>query len=249
MCSSDLRWFLVKVLSKYYIVSYFGHFLTVSSPGNACDVDVNMFWDGDGILWKLRLYCLDVDHFVQEEHYTCGVACTRMVLSYYGIDTSTYTDDYLWSYGIYLLYGTWYTHGTSGIPSYGREMVAATVIHFLEGTDYEDAYSMDMLYISDNNQTIFDTVTENNISCGYPVIAQIKISSSSFPFTYTTSGHFVVVSGIYTDAEGTVRVVICDPHYNTEPGIASVYSVVDMPLNDFYPLATSIADTLIRHTD
>jgi|GEM_PF-6021545 len=53
----------------------------------------------------------------------------------------------------------------------------------------------------------------------------------------------------YTDAEGTVRVVICDPHYNTEPGTASVYSVVDMPLNDFYPLATSLADTLIRHSN
>ncbi len=258
------RWSFVKVRNKYYIVSYFGHYLSVETPNSSCDVDVNLYTESDGILWSLTFYCFDLGHIYQAEDYTCGVASARMVLSYFGVNTSNLTDDYLWRYGLYLIYGEWYTHdmpvfpddpsqidpSVTYRPEYGVEEVAKTIIHYLDNTNYSNAYSMSMLYLSPCNKTIFTEAIENNIEYGFPTISLIKIKPSAIPpFLYSTGGHFVVVIGLYRDPDGNYNVVIADPHKNTNPSTGTVYAFVEVPMDTFYELATKKAKTLIRHSN
>lgn len=133
-------------------------------------------------------------------------------------------------------------------PAYGVEQVAKTVIHFLEGIYYENSYSMNLLYFSPYSQTILTNAVIENIAEGYPMISLMKNSSATTEFHYTTTGHFLVIAGIYSDLSGNYRAVLVDPHYNTDPSVGMTNAIIDIAMDDFY-LLTNYAAALIRHTN
>ena len=256
------NWYILPVGEKFYITSFWDAFLTCDTPVSANgNVYASQSNTPEPVYWSLKLYMLDVEHIFQTEGYTCGVASARMTLSYFGVETSTFTDDYLWQYGLYLTHNQWYTHNMPVYPgpqyadpniqyrpAYGVEQVAKTVIHFLEGTYYENSYSMNLLYFSPYSQTILTNAVIENIAEGYPMISLMKNSSATTEFHYTTTGHFLVIAGIYSDLSGNYRAVLVDPHYNTDPSVGMTNAIIDIAMDDFY-LLTTYAAALIRHTN
>jgi len=59
----------------------------------------------------------------------------------------------------------------------------------------------------------------------------------------------VLVAGCYQDSIGNDRVVLVDSHFFSAPNTATADAVIDVPMNTFYSVATTLAATLIRHTN
>lgn len=78
----------------------------------------------------------------------------------------------------------------------------------------------------------------------------IKISSVTAPFTYTTSAHYVIVAGLYTNDSGVLTAVVVDPHYKSSPdyGTGKTYAIIEVPASTLYSLSTVISSTLIRNS-
>ena len=255
------RWTFVKVNGNYYVLSYFGAFLYSPSATGTCTVTARTYTEGDGRFWHLMFYMLDVEHVFQTENYTCGVATARMILSYLGVDTSDYTDEYLWSYGLYLTNNAWYTHempvdpgpelrdpNIQYRPSYGIEQVTKTIIQLLKNTSYELSYSMSLIYFSEYSQATVVNAIKNNLSDGFIVGTHITNTLISNELIYTTTGHYLVIAGCYKDTNNSDRVILIDPHPNTNPVIGSANAIIDMAMDDFYPLMHH-AQALIRTTN
>ncbi|MBR0158915.1 MAG: C39 family peptidase [Clostridia bacterium] len=196
------RWSFVRVNEKYYIVSSMGHFLSVSSPGNPSDVEVNNCFYSDGILWKLSLYCLDVEHLIQQLPTSCGPSSARTVINYLGVDVTALTDTVIEEYG-----------ETVMNQSFQREQIPIVINHYAQISSYswheyddwtQDAYS-DISY---------------SLNQGMPVVLNNHINTTTDPFRYTAGGHYLVLIGTYSIFDGISTVnhfVLCDPHYNTAP--------------------------------
>ena len=230
------RWSFVKVNNKYYIVSYFGHFLSVPTTSYSCDVGVNLYYNNDGVLWNLQLYCLDVELYYQQVSNTCGPACIRMVLSYFGIDVSNYTDNQLKSIGLGLLPG--YQYGTGHIKLTIRDFWT------YQNLNYYLHISISPANLQTYTQQCFDCIND----FGMPPVALLHPVASVGAFTYTVDGHFVVICGTYYDKiNSNYRVVYLDPYTNPAlPGVGYNHNVYgDMPMSDFYNLVSYISSSAL----
>lgn len=83
---------------------------------------------------------------------------------------------------------------------------AAVMNEYLGSSKY-DYYSG-----GSTNQSNYESYIISSLQKGYPVIMHICVTSSNKSVVgYTTDGHYVVVTGIYTDSKGVRRLLINDP--------------------------------------
>lgn len=81
----------------------------------------------------------------------------------------------------------------------------------------------------------FYQIISLNIVAGHPVIIHIAVAVHDLYFDYTSSGHYVLVTGIYTNSDGIRRLVIVDPHYNAvTSGSDQTYAMIDIPFSSYY---------------
>ena len=67
------------------------------------------------------------------------------------------------------------------------------------------------------NQKAFENAVIKSIAAGYPVIALVKINSSTY-FKYKTNGHFTCLSGYKINADGTVQFRVTDSYKTGKNG-------------------------------
>ena len=257
------RWSFVKVNGKYYIVSYFGHFLTVDSPLDACDVDVNLYYESDGILWSLKQYCLDVAHRGQLDYSTCGPTCDWMVLNYLNVDVSNVglrdpnnmdpNDPYYNNFGVFGEYLKEIGHqASSNYGSYGCEQVCAALNYYLPNnyTNWMNPY-----YSSSVTLAEYTACISHNLTNGYPVILQIQTNSNdNLPFTNIIPNHFIVVIGLFSDANGVNKAIIADPYPTSDPSFVDLthsparnpaYAYMEINVSDLFTISTRLSHNMI----
>ena len=249
------RWSLVKVGSNYYIVSYFYHYLFAANPTGSCDLSVKLYSESDGRRWRLRLYMLDVEHRAQGDWTTCGATSVWMILNYKGVDLSdvgirnpAHVDanyqsnfpvksDYIYSRG----------RVASGLSAdgngFGCEQAGAALNYYLPGryTNWQHPYYTDSVTLSDYYNAI-----AFNIENDYPLVF-LCIMVASDSFTYTSTGHYVIVIGAYTDSNNVRRVVIADPYPTSDPNFAGnqAYAYIDITVSELWTITRRNSNNMI----
>ncbi len=137
---------------------------------------------------------LDVALHVQETSTTCGVASVKMVLDYLGIKNSSgsyYSESALWKWA----------------NSYGEGTYVYRIAQTL--TKYGAAYK----YVHMGNAVSEDywNELEKSLENNRPVLIPIKPTKNSY-WDYS-SGHYILVTGMYVDGDGEKQVIINDCHY------------------------------------
>lgn len=203
------RWYFLNAGGKYYICNPYDYYLSVAASENA-SVTLKVSDDSDGSYWNLQLYCLDVEHLVQQTIATCGEACTRTILNYVGVDISNISETTVREKGMSLM--------ENEDNSFGIEQIQA-VLSFYTKMNGKELYKIRSGIVHDSAP--YYSACQRNVREGYPVLSLILINQTTAPFNYTTGniGHFIVIIGAYTDPVGALRLVVCDPHYNTNPKV------------------------------
>ena len=143
-------------------------------------------------LKKLLIVEVDVPLYGQKTNYTCGSASASMILAALGKNVSE-TDIWNWN-------------KNKGRDPTGREYLVEAINHYLG----EDLYTWKQSYKM-NLDTYYKTI-EASLEKGYPVQVLIAVNQNRKNLTgYTTSGHYVVITGIYRAENGEYRVKINDP--------------------------------------
>ena len=62
-------------------------------------------------------------------------------------------------------------------------------------------------------ETYYNTLKES-LEKGYPVMVMVAANTSAYSkaLHYSTNGHYMVITGVYKDANGVLRVKINDPY-------------------------------------
>lgn len=128
---------------------------------------------------------------------------------------------------------------------YGREQVNAAISGLLN----EHPGAPKVPYSTGNDISIPEncsvaylySLIEYSLSNNFPAVAMIKINNpANYQFTYITSGHFVVVCGVYTAPNGEPRVVIADPYPTSDPDF------VELKPGDTHPMAYAFLDCSVQ---
>ncbi|MBE7065106.1 MAG: hypothetical protein E7384_04760 [Ruminococcaceae bacterium] len=230
------RWYIVDVGGKYYICEYFYSYLHAANPTTSNSaISILPFTTSSGCYWKMQLYSLDVTHDWQDANNTCGAASAKMILDYLGADVSNLSDATIRNKGFELLDN----------PDYGNEHIQLSLNYYCNLLIGQNFYPDTYRYATTNSMDSFQQSIVANVNAGYPVIMHIEFDGITMPpFNYNTDGHFIVITGLYVDLSGQTRVVIVDPHYDSEPGNGGS-AVIDVPLNIVYLFKKST--TLIRN--
>ena len=136
----------------------------------------------------LKVEC-DVPLRGQNTNYTCGSASGSMILSSLGINTS---EEAFWNYA---------NSGGQGTYVY---RIAQTLNHFIGSNVYS--------YVNTANMSLeaYYQLIAASIEKGYPVEVVVCIQSGT-EFGYSSNGHYVVVTGVYQNAQGEYIAKINDP--------------------------------------
>lgn len=136
---------------------------------------------------------LDVPLYTQKHTYSCGVSNVKMILDYLNIQVNgkSISEDTLWN---------WANLDNEGTYVY---RVAQTLRKY--GAPYQ--------YVSVKNDTTenYWNRLESSLRAGYPVIVQIWPEKNDY-WKYS-SGHYVLVTGIYVKEDNTPYVIINDCHF------------------------------------
>ncbi len=133
---------------------------------------------------------LDVPLYGQQTSYTCGSASGSMILNSLGYNISEST--------------FWNTANSGGQGTYVY-MMRYTLNYYIGSSVYKEVLTTSMSLDSFYNRI------RTSLLNGYPVQIVIKIPSGS-PFGYSSSGHYVVIRGLYKDANGNYIAMINDPY-------------------------------------
>ena len=254
------RWFISKSGSAYYITHYFSNFLSAynldtSSPS----LTVQNYTSGFGVKWYLKEYSFDINYAPQVDHSACGAASSLMLLDWLGIDISGYTDTSFKNYAQSFYYG----NNGIGAENYqlailktiydetGDDMYGEIPAGWVEGDSLLNSTNTQYVFIKHENNPLvianggnlsaadtedeFYRIIMLNIAAGHPVIIHITVATNDSYFNYTSNGHYVLVTGIYTNSDGNRRLVIADPHYNAvASGSSQTYAMLDIPFSSYY---------------
>lgn len=137
---------------------------------------------------------LDVPLHVQETTYTCGVSNVKMILDYLEIKSNGkfVSESTLWNWANLYNEGTYVYRVAQTLRKYGVPYQYESV----KGDTTEDYWNR----------------LEDSLKAGYPVIVQIYPEKNDY-WKYS-SGHYVLVTGIYVKADNTPYAIINDCHYN-----------------------------------
>lgn len=157
---------------------------------------------------------LDVALHVQETTRTCGVASVKMILDY--LDIRNTSDKYISEATL------WKWANSYGEGTYVYR-IAQTLTEF--GVSYK--------YLNMNNAVSGDywNAIEESLGKNRPVIALIKTTKNEY-WKYNT-GHYIVVTGIFTDENGEKQVIINDCHflYSAEDKVVPLKELVRVNKN------------------
>ena len=152
---------------------------------------------GEGVLQEMQYSNLAVKLHVQQTTYTCGMASVKMILDYWNITDKKgdlYKESTLWD---------WANSNDQGTYVY---RVAQTLTHY--GVAYEYKH---MTPGKTDKTTYYRDIIQTSLEKNKPVIAQIRPDKNEY-WEYS-SGHYILVKGMYVDKEGIWQVIINDCHY------------------------------------
>ena len=154
----------------------------------------------EDVLQTLQYVNLPVQLHVQETNYTCGMASAKMILDYLNITDKKgylYKENTLWSWANSNGQGTYVYRVAQTLTKYG---VAYEYKHMSEGKpDKTDK----LVYYRD--------IIQASLNKNKPVIAQVRPDKNEY-WEYS-SGHYILVKGMFVDKEGIWQVIINDCHY------------------------------------
>lgn len=254
------RWFIVKNGDHYLIVAYFGSYLSITNMNGIPSLHVLSYNSGVGVLWDFSLYCLGVPYHEQRERNTCGAACIMMIMDWFGVSYSTYSEAC-----IRLLARSYY--GNSSVDGYQCALTKIMNDDNFPGLKYGEDSDPDntnnrayrYIFLFNNNESArfkldhgYGVTSEENyyntfsynINKGCPVMVYLKISTETAPFSYLTTAHFALVIGVYTSTNTSLpeeqrqRIVLYDPHYNA--------SSLTQPYNDDYGQTPALLDVSLK---
>lgn len=145
---------------------------------------------------QMQYINLPVALHVQQTTYTCGMASSKMILDYLQITDkmgSLYQESTLWD---------WADSNGQGTYVY---RVAQTLTHF--GAAYQFQY----MEGAENKSDFYWEEIKASLEKNKPVIAQVRPLKNEY-WEYS-SGHYILVKGMYVDKEGVRQVIINDCHY------------------------------------
>lgn len=148
-------------------------------------------------LKELQYINLPVTLHVQETTYTCGMASSKMILDYLQIKDKKgklYKESTLWN---------WSDSNGQGTYVY---RVAQTLTKF--GVNYEYKH---MAMKGKDKTEYYDQLIRASLEKNRPVIAQVRPDKNEY-WEYS-SGHYILVKGMFVDKEGISQVIINDCHY------------------------------------
>lgn len=136
---------------------------------------------------------LDVPLYTQTTTYTCGVSNVKMILDYLGItsDGKAVSESALWNWANLYGEGTYVYRVAQTLRKYGAPYQYVSVA-------------------KDTTETYWSRL-ESSLKSGCPVIVLIYPEKNEY-WDYS-SGHYVLVTGIYRTADNTPYAVINDCHY------------------------------------
>lgn len=121
----------------------------------------------------------------QQTHYNCAFASGSMLLNAVGIAATE--DDIIRQTG-----------GDTNLYEVNKAMNA------LSGGKFNEIYC-------EKGEAALQEAIENSLRKGVPVQVNVSLPTS-VPFGYPSAGHYVVVTGQYTGADGRIMVTINDPY-------------------------------------
>lgn len=152
------------------------------------------------VLQEMQYINLPVQLHVQQTTYTCGMASGKMILDYLQMKDKKgklYEESTLWN---------WANSNGQGTYVY---RVAQTL------TKYGVAYEYKHMSESKPNKTdklvYYREVIQASLEKNKPVIAQVRPDKNEY-WEYS-SGHYILVKGMFVDKEGIWQVIINDCHY------------------------------------
>lgn len=136
---------------------------------------------------------LEVPLYTQTTTYTCGVSNVKMILDYLGIkqDGKAVSESTLWNWANLYNEGTYVYRVAQTLRKYGAPYKYVSVAN-------------------DTTETYWNRL-ESSLKAGCPVIVLIYPEKNEY-WKYS-SGHYVLVTGIYEKADNTKYAVINDCHY------------------------------------
>ena len=156
-------------------------------------------------------FMLGVSRYMQTDYYFCGTASVATILQYKNIPLPS---NISMAYDRYLYHNVLGITHDEGLMTY---QVTELLNKYLGGTPYST-----LLYTDTNNKDKLMKVLEGSITNNFPVVALIRIDDKTH-FTYTTTGHFLVIDGIN---KATEEIHIVDPSQGGKP-------YVTMSITDF----------------
>ena len=144
--------------------------------------------------WLLVPYILNVPLYEQAETDTCSLACIRMVLASFDVEKSEGQIE------------TFCTNNGEGAIKNAINTFLPSNISDYSSVPYTDQY----------NSYLNKYMTSINNGC--PVIINVIINHMNGGyFNYTSgTGHYIVGTGYYYDANDNLIFIINDPHYNDD---------------------------------
>ena len=152
---------------------------------------------GEEALQEMQYVNLPVALHVQQTTYTCGMASVKMILDYLKLTDKkgvSYEESALWN---------WADSNGQGTYVY---RVAQTLTRF--GAHYKYKH---MAVEGQNKVEFYWEMIKASLEMNRPVIAQIRPQKNEY-WDYS-SGHYILVKGMYVDNQGIPQVIINDCHY------------------------------------
>lgn len=203
--SNDItqKWYIVPNGSTYRLYSYssLGRSLLVHSNSICATAQTTVESD-----WNISHIGLDVPLYVQEKNNTCGAACVKMLLHYYGLTSLTETEIVNYTASLYPQSSSTYQN---------FHYLNKSINNYLNQNGISIQYTQYSYFVEDETQ--FMNSVKTNIQNSHPIMAMINASANSSIHNYlpyTSSAHYVIISGIYYDqSTNTQTIMINDPHY------------------------------------
>ncbi len=148
----------------------------------------------------------------QNTDYSCGAAAGNMILAALGVNCN---ETSFWNYA-----------NANGQGDYVYR-IAQTLNHFIGSNKYDFVYTADMSL--EEYYLMFVKSLEN----GYPVEVVMSVKGKS-ELGYTTSGHYVVVTGVYKNEDGEYIAKINDPFSANWYGNGHQGQQIEMRLSDLH---------------
>lgn len=180
-------------------------------------------------LKKMMVTEVEVPLIGQKTNVTCGPTSASMVLQALGINV---TEDDI----------SKHIRAKKQTPS-GREYLVAALNDYLGEQIYEfkQSYKMSLA-------TYYDTI-RGSLEKGYPVMVMIKATSQKYKdvLGYSTGGHYMVITGVYQDANGQYRVMINDPYSKgfSKSGGNGAPQQLDIPLETLKGMSEKHSGSII----